>query len=542
MKFLCSFCCIYFLFVTFVSAQKIETISQKEQVFSISEKANHYLETLQIHYKKGDYDLHKAYSDSLYAIAKENDLTKMHVLALTNQAVFFKNQGQLQKAIENYYEALEKCKLIPNDHRAKLIVLVNMGNTYHRIGSYTKANKTMKEVLSTAHKLKKPDKIKAAALLGISNNYAELNEYNNSLVYADSARILGEKMNNEGIIITSINSISESYLELGQYEKALEIISPALEIASLKNPTKKRATALLTIGIANFHLNNIDKSFTTLKECRELSQDKKLLEIEMVSYEYLAKIYELKNDFKASYEAQKKYSRLRNTLLTQTNKANSTDLKKDIVAKNEKIELNNQKLRMSANNKRKILLSSGLIVLILITSLYFYARKKKQIEREQKKLRSQYQELKESIRQIDSNATSSIFNKIPDLEIKSVSYQNSSLTPEDYEKYKKSILSYIEKEKPYLNPDLKQVDLAKDLGLTSHHFSEILNFCFNQNFYNFINSYRVLEAQNLMKKASYSNAKIIAIAFDAGFKSKTSFNRVFKKHSGSTPSDYKKSI
>ncbi len=328
MKLLCSFCCVYFLFSMSLCAQKIETKTQKEQVFLISERANYYLETLQIHYKNGAYDLHKVYSDSLYAIAKENELTKMHVLALTNQAVYLKNQGQLQKAIENYYEALEKCELIPEDHRAKLIVLVNMGNTYHRIGSYIKANKTMREVLSTSHKIEKSDKIRAAALLGISNNYAELNEYNKSLVYADSARILGEKMNNEGIIITSINSISESHLELGQYEKALEIISPALEIASLKNPTKKRATALLTIGIANFHLNNIDKSFTTLKECRELSQDKKLLEIEMVSYEYLAKIYEIKNDFKASYEAQKKLKSLNNKL--NKIERNISDLEKEI--------------------------------------------------------------------------------------------------------------------------------------------------------------------------------------------------------------------
>ncbi len=532
----------FLLFVSFASGQNIETKTQKDQVSSSLERTNYYLETLQVHYKNGAYDLHKVYSDSLYAIASENNLTKMQVLALTNQAVFFKNQGQLHKAIENYYEALEKCKLIPDDHRAKLIVLVNMGNTYHRIGSYMKSNKTMREVLSTSDNLEKPDKIKAAALLGISNNYAELKDYSNSLVYADSARILGKKMNNEGIIITSINSISESYLELGQYEKALKIIRPALEIPSLKNPTKKRAAALLTIGIANYHLENIDKALTTLKECKELSHDKKLLEFETRCYEYLAKIYELKKDYKASYEAQKKYSNLKNTLLTQTNEANNTDLKKDIVAKNEKIALNTKKLEVSANNRNRIIVSSGLLVLILITSLYFYIKKKKQIELEQQKLQLQYQELKESINNLDSNSISSISIEKREQKNKVKSYENSSLTIEDYEKYEKSILVYMEKEKPYLNPDLKQVDLAKNLGLTSHHFSEILNFCFNQNFYNFVNSYRVLEAQNLIKKDSHSDAKMIAIAFDAGFKSKTSFNRVFKKHTGLTPSDYKKSI
>uniref|UniRef100_UPI0025C5409B helix-turn-helix domain-containing protein n=1 Tax=Lacinutrix sp. TaxID=1937692 RepID=UPI0025C5409B len=62
------------------------------------------------------------------------------------------------------------------------------------------------------------------------------------------------------------------------------------------------------------------------------------------------------------------------------------------------------------------------------------------------------------------------------------------------------------------------------------------------NFYSFINSYRVLEVQNRIKNLKYKDSKIMAIAFDSGFNSKTSFNRAFKNHTGITPSEYRQNV
>ncbi|AXT60743.1 AraC family transcriptional regulator [Aquimarina sp. AD10] len=97
----------------------------------------------------------------------------------------------------------------------------------------------------------------------------------------------------------------------------------------------------------------------------------------------------------------------------------------------------------------------------------------------------------------------------------------------------------MDNEKPYLDFEIKQSDIAKNLSMTIHQFSEVLNVCLEKNFNSFINLYRVNEAKNLIKNPKYKDFKILAIGYEAGFNSKTSFNRVFKQLVGKTPSEYR---
>jgi AraC-like DNA-binding protein len=67
----------------------------------------------------------------------------------------------------------------------------------------------------------------------------------------------------------------------------------------------------------------------------------------------------------------------------------------------------------------------------------------------------------------------------------------------------------------------------------------VINQNFNRNFYDFVNEYRVREVLRLMEDSSRVNDKMLTLAFDAGFNSKPTFNAVFKKITGRTPSDYR---
>ncbi len=531
---------VLFLSINFVSSQE-SSIAEGDR--SADAQAASYLEALQKHYGNGDYQLHKDYSDSLLQIAKKYNLTKMHVLALVNQAVFHNNRNERLKAIELYHSALKQCKLIPEDYRAKTVVLVNMGNTYNNIGSYDKAIATMNEVLVVADSTENSDHIKAAALIGLANNFAEISNYKETLAYAKQANALGQLMQNEVAIAASFNNMIDAYVNLKEYDKALEIGEKALKFSSPKRPTKNRGSLLLNLGIANYHIKDFDIALKYLKEAIVLAQEKELFEIEMYCQEYLAKLYEEKNDYKASYAAQKEYSLLRDKFLKDKQDASTADLKKDITTKNEAIVENKEAL-LAVSSKGKVMIIWGTALVALLTILLFiYIRRKKNIELAQAKLQSQYLNLKREISKEENDSLkepSEIIGSPKETDLKP--YKNSSLTPEKREAFKKKILAYINEEKPFLNPDLSQSDFAASIGISSHHFSEVLHYGFEQNFYNLINSYRVLEAQKLMKDKKYATAKIIAIAFDSGFKSKTSFNRVFKKYSGQTPSEYRASI
>lgn len=504
------------------------------------DEAARYSKLLQEYYKDGQYELQKIYSDSLFLISELYGITDMSILALNSQAIYYKNRSNKEKAIEIYHKALERCDLIPDSKGPKAMILTNMGNIYTDIGAYEKSVKTMDSLLVLTDTIRSFSKIKAAALVGQSTNYLELKQYEKALRYAERAIKMGEFMKDEEIIGTSLNNISDVYMKLGDYKSALETTEKGFLLASMQVSTKKRGWLLINNGIANYHLKNLDASLQSLKEALILAEDKKIYEIAMYSYEYLAKVYEEKGNFKASYKAQKEYSRLRDLIQGDDKKATIADLQQGISKNEDTLDITKGKLASATKNRKQLVWSGSLVLLILVGVIFFYIKKKKHIELEKKDLQEQYVILKQLIENQATSPSSDINNTTSKKEEEP--YKNSSLTKSDREKYKTRILDLMNKEKPFLDPDLRLAELASKLDISTSHFSEVLHYCFKENFYNFINFYRVLESQDLMKKLSYKEAKIIAIAFDAGFKSKTTFNRVFKNHTGQTPSEYRETL
>ncbi len=117
-----------------------------------------------------------------------------------------------------------------------------------------------------------------------------------------------------------------------------------------------------------------------------------------------------------------------------------------------------------------------------------------------------------------------------------ISKQNVS----EIEKNAKALLDLMEKQKPYLDAELTLYDLAKIAGLSSSELSTILNNILKNSFYDFINNYRVKEFKKEIQNPQKLQFTILAIAFDVGFNSKASFNRIFKNFTGKTPSEFKR--
>jgi AraC-like DNA-binding protein len=103
---------------------------------------------------------------------------------------------------------------------------------------------------------------------------------------------------------------------------------------------------------------------------------------------------------------------------------------------------------------------------------------------------------------------------------------------------KEKLLDYMLAEKPFLKSDLKISELADALSVPSYQLSQVINEGFNVNFYDFINTCRVEEAKELLVRDT-RGYKVLAIAYEAGFNSKATFNRVFKNSTGLTPSEFR---
>lgn len=119
-------------------------------------------------------------------------------------------------------------------------------------------------------------------------------------------------------------------------------------------------------------------------------------------------------------------------------------------------------------------------------------------------------------------------------------YESSKLQEEQKEAYVQKLMAFFELKKPFQSPELTLKELAEQVKIPAHYLSQVINEKLDSNFIDFINSYRVKAAQEMLIDPKLSHFTIVSIAYDAGFSAKSTFYAVFKKHTGMTPSAYRK--
>jgi AraC-like DNA-binding protein len=107
---------------------------------------------------------------------------------------------------------------------------------------------------------------------------------------------------------------------------------------------------------------------------------------------------------------------------------------------------------------------------------------------------------------------------------------------------KDKIIQILISKHSYTNPRLTVADLAQEVGVAPKRLSQIINQSFEMNFNDLINLYRVKEVLSSIDRGESKTRTLLALAEDAGFNSKTTFNRVFKKFVNQSPKDYAKAL
>jgi AraC-like DNA-binding protein len=152
------------------------------------------------------------------------------------------------------------------------------------------------------------------------------------------------------------------------------------------------------------------------------------------------------------------------------------------------------------------------------------------------------------------NASFLIALKIPyqltQLNLGTEAYENISLV----EKYKNSTLSEEQKneielklnelvvlEKYYRTSNLTIHELSQRINIQSKFISQVINELYSQNFCEYINAIRIDEAKSILRDNNFAHKTILEVCYEVGFNSKSTFNAVFKKQTGCTPSKYRNS-
>ena len=121
-------------------------------------------------------------------------------------------------------------------------------------------------------------------------------------------------------------------------------------------------------------------------------------------------------------------------------------------------------------------------------------------------------------------------------------YARSGLKKKDVARYIKLLENHLEKDKPDKDRALTIYNLSDQLQIPRHFLSEVINEHLGKNFYTLVNEYRLEEVKKRMLDPAFKHLTILAIAYDAGFNSKSSFNTIFKQKTGMTPSQYLNSL
>jgi AraC-like DNA-binding protein len=118
----------------------------------------------------------------------------------------------------------------------------------------------------------------------------------------------------------------------------------------------------------------------------------------------------------------------------------------------------------------------------------------------------------------------------------------SRLSKIEIQGYVETLGKLMLEEKLFLHEELSLLVLAQRLKKEPNLVSYLLNNILHKSFYDYINELRIEEVKSKMNSSSYAHFKIVEIAFECGFKSKATFNRVFKRFTGKSPSEYKNDI
>ncbi len=118
-------------------------------------------------------------------------------------------------------------------------------------------------------------------------------------------------------------------------------------------------------------------------------------------------------------------------------------------------------------------------------------------------------------------------------------YKNNKLKEDDKKEYLQRLSSYMETNKPFLNPEISLESLANEISVNPRILSQVINETFHKNFKGYILEFRIKEGMQMLQDSKYSKLTILEILYNVGFNSKSAFNNQFKLYTNLTPQEYR---
>lgn len=439
-------------------------------------------------------------------------------------AVYY-NFYNYKKALDFFIKGLNLCEEIGFDEY-KTRLYNNIGNVYVAFGDSEQAKLFYEKSYSIAVKNKQWD-IVGTILGNLIGATCDLQLYDDAKALIKEVNKLGLKKDYHSRH-SNLTNMGTIYAEMPRYDSALYFFKRSAEIDSLQLlDSKLMCISLYNIANTYKSIEQYDSAVIYIQRGIHIAEAIEAFEILQNNYSLMAEVCEKRGDFKAALYYKNKYSSIYDSLfnLQEYGKIKDIQFLYDMEKTEQQITiLNNEKKAQSLIIK--IILSAFVVISILLIVLYIQKRK----------LSQTYIDLFNRNREIVSIENANKV-QIPEQTHKS----KYKVINEDLRKQLEVKIAEIFGDAAFIyNPDASLEGMVKITNSNTTYISQIINEKYDKNFNTILNELRIKEARRLLTDRNYSNYTIEAIAMKVGFKSKTTFNPIFKKFTGITPSQYQK--
>jgi tetratricopeptide (TPR) repeat protein len=483
------------------------------------------------------------YKKALDIAIRESDTNKIastyNALGANYDAI-----GSFDIAIEYYISALELYKKTGSRNGVSNS-LNNLGVVYSKTGQNKKALEYFRATLSVKMDLSRasPNDRQLKYLIGCSYNnigliHNILGQYDSALTYFDKAGELRKSINDSLGTTLILNNIGLVHFKLGKYDEALRYFIRANHFADSISYAYGILESLYNLSETYLKTGEISKAEHLLAECEKYAEKLGSKNIMMRIYELYSKVYIKKGDHKQAYDCFKKYSEIKESIQSENikNKIANLQITHEVSQKEEKIKMLTQEKNFETEKSklRDILFVCLFLVflLVLLLAIIFFLQKKKLST-------ANIELLKRNLELISAEGIIANIRKV-EINQKKKKYQKSALSDEKKTEIINKIKHLLFEEKIYLHSNITIIGLAEKVMASRTYVSQIINESFDDNFTNMINKYRIKHARKMLSGEENNVYSIEGIAKSSGFTSISSFNTLFKKHTGLTPSMFRK--
>ena len=479
----------------------------------------------------------------------EQETKKNKYLSRANEliGINYYSMDLYSKALEYSSKALLLAKEI-KDTTLLINISLDIGNIYEGLGDNDLAYKYYSDVAKYSEQTNDMSDL-ALAYNNLGIIFSNKGDEKKAMVYYKKSSKLKKEVNGISDATSYIN-IGDSYRKNNELDSAKKYLTIALNIQ--KNDNEAYITSVIYHDFALLYLaeNNLNKAEEFILKSKDIAINKNLNALIIDAYELLSKIYKKKKDYNKALYYHEKYATTNDSLLkiNQQSHISHVELLHDAEKQRLKIEKLNvednlKTLRITSFQHRQNLLIIGLILFFIIAIIFIIQNYKiksayRKIVDENVKTTDYKTEIKRLRKELTNTSTHN--NVENNISVKK--YSDSPLTEEQKQIISEKIYKALDDEKVYLDIDLKLTDFAEQIGINKTYISQVLNEVMSIGFSEIINQCRIDEAKRLLIDEKNNNLTIEAIAQKAGFKSSSTFNRVFKNETGITPSFFLKNI